>query len=123
MRASSSSENDKEVLAQVHPIYARTIDPVISFSRHLLQIQVSSNFFIYLGTWGLPGGHLEFGESFEACAAREVLEETGLAVQDLHILTVVNSVMHADQKHYAVIFLGGHVSDGEGGSQPRVSIW
>ena len=35
------------------------------------------------GTYALPGGHLEMGESWEACAAREVLEETGLEVSGL----------------------------------------
>jgi 8-oxo-dGTP diphosphatase len=41
-------------------------------------------------TWGLPGGHLEFGESFEAAAAREVGEETSLTVKSTHILGVIN---------------------------------
>lgn len=30
------------------------------------------------GTLALPGGHLELHESFEECAIREVLEETGI---------------------------------------------
>jgi 8-oxo-dGTP diphosphatase len=33
-----------------------------------------------LGEWSLPGGRLELGETLRACAAREVLEETGLSV-------------------------------------------
>jgi 8-oxo-dGTP pyrophosphatase MutT (NUDIX family) len=125
IRASSFSENDEEVLEQVR---------LLSVSGELLfrhtgcqifqfQIQDSSNFFARKDTWGLPGGHLEFGESFEACGAREVLEETGLIVHDLRFLAVVNSVMHAEGKHYAVVFVKGYVSEAEGAAQPRVSIF
>lgn len=35
------------------------------------------------GTWQSTGGHLEFGESFEDGARREIKEETGLEVKIL----------------------------------------
>lgn len=38
------------------------------------------------GGWGLPGGLLEPGESFEETAIREVKEETNLDVHDLALL-------------------------------------
>ncbi|KUM55797.1 hypothetical protein ACN42_g11438, partial [Penicillium freii] len=64
------------------------------------------------GTWGLPGGHLEFGESFETCATRETLEETGLKIKDVRFLNATNSIMKAENKHYITIFMGGVCEEG-----------
>ena len=41
-------------------------------------------------TWGLPGGHLKLGESFEVAAAREVLEETSIIIRSACVFGVVN---------------------------------
>lgn len=41
--------------------------------------------------WGLPGGVLEIGESFEQCAVREALEETGLRVEPTRLVGVYSS--------------------------------
>lgn len=59
----------------------------------------------YLGAWGLPGGHLEYGETFEACAGREVGEETGLAIQNVQFLTATNDIFEAEDKHYVTVFV------------------
>ncbi|MCR2822374.1 NUDIX hydrolase [Lederbergia panacisoli] len=40
------------------------------------------------GVWGLPGGLMELTESTEDCARREVLEETGLTIGELQLVSV-----------------------------------
>ena len=40
------------------------------------------------GTWCLPGGMIEYGETFEEAGAREVLEETGLITNNLEVFCV-----------------------------------
>jgi len=39
------------------------------------------------GSWCCPGGHLEYGESFESCARLEVKEETGLEIENIRPAT------------------------------------
>ena len=65
------------------------------------------------GTWAPPGGHLEFGESVEACARREVREETGLELQDVRPAPYTNDVFAAEGKHYVTLFVLAEAASGE----------
>ena len=53
-----------------------------------------------------PGGHVEPGESVHGCAAREVLEETGLAVRDLQACGMLHYSWHdtpgSEERRYFV---------------------
>lgn len=68
-------------------------------------------------TFALPGGHIEFGETPEECAAREVLEETGLRVKNVRYMTATNDIMSAEGKHYITLFMACEREEDEG--EPR----
>ncbi len=55
------------------------------------------------GTWGTPGGHLEFGETWEECAKRETMEEAGIELKNVRFWTVTNDIF--DGKHYITLFM------------------
>ena len=59
------------------------------------------------GTWCPPGGHLEYGESFEDAAIRETKEETNidLKVDDLQVVGVTNDFFEESGKHYVTVML------------------
>ena len=57
------------------------------------------------GTWGPPGGHLEFGETFQECALREAKEETGLVIVSPEVVAITNDVFQEANKHYVSIFM------------------
>ena len=70
-----------------------------------------------LGAWSLPGGGQELGESAEACARRELLEETGLRAGPLRLIAHADSI-HRDatgriEYHYTILDFGGHYLAGE----------
>lgn len=44
------------------------------------------------GKWTIPGGHVEWGETLQHAAAREVKEETNIDVTDLKFLNVQESI-------------------------------
>ena len=57
------------------------------------------------GTWGLTGGHMEFGETFETVAIREVSEELGIEIHNPHVLGVTNNFFPNENKHSVSIIL------------------
>jgi 8-oxo-dGTP diphosphatase len=71
--------------------------------------------------WILPGGGIEFSETAEECAVREVLEETGLVVEIDRILGVLDAYIPKEQRlsagdkplHLHQVFYEGHVVGGE----------
>ena len=60
------------------------------------------------GTWGLPGGHIAFGETWEACARREVREETGLELSPPRHVGTTESFAPDGSGHEITIFLEAH---------------
>jgi 8-oxo-dGTP diphosphatase len=57
------------------------------------------------GTWAPPGGHLEYGESIEACARRELEEETGLTGGRVAAGPYTSDLFEAEGLHYVTLFV------------------
>lgn len=65
------------------------------------------------GVWQFAGGHLEFGESFEDCARREVKEETGIDIKNVHFVSATNDIYPEENKHYITVFMIADYQSGE----------
>ena len=77
------------------------------------------------GTWSIPGGAQELGETAEEAARRELLEETGLVAGPLHLAANVDSIHRDDtgrvQFHYTILDFAGAWQGGEPRSGSDVS--
>lgn len=56
-------------------------------------------------SWSVPGGWLEFGESFEDCAKREVMEETGMKIKNIRFVAITNNIFKKEKVHSITVWL------------------
>ncbi len=80
------------------------------------------------GLWGFPGGRIEAGETTEACATRELREETGVDAEAVRVLTVVDAFDRDEEErlrhHFVLIavlcrWVGGEAIAGDDALEAR----
>lgn len=64
------------------------------------------------GYWLLPGGGLDHGETFFACAAREVREETGLLVEPERVVYLSEAIAPGGGRHIVNVFVKARLLGG-----------
>lgn len=62
------------------------------------------------GTWTMPGGNIEYGETFEEAGIREAKEETGIDVKDLEVICVQTD--KNEYAHYISVGMVAHSFEG-----------
>lgn len=69
----------------------------------------------FVPEYSVPGGSLEVGETFEEGAIREVLEETGLRINDPKVISISNNLETYKKtgKHYISVNLLAESFTGE----------
>jgi len=69
------------------------------------------------GKWSLPGGFIEFDEDFLSSAHREIMEETGLSIKIISIMSVVSNFFSPDLHTLVIVLLaqkmGGILQPGD----------
>jgi 8-oxo-dGTP diphosphatase len=61
--------------------------------------------------WDLPGGVLDYGEDMEKSIVREIIEETGLSVTNLKVISAISSFSDQNDFWATVCYVANPVTD------------
>ncbi len=106
----------------MHRNPALTVDVMVVEGNKILLVKRGQP--PHQGEWALPGGFVEYGETVEAAAKREVQEETGIAIS-LSAILGVYSVPERDPRGHtvSVVFvgkmIGGQLQGGDDAADAR----
>ncbi|MHA1881824.1 MAG: NUDIX domain-containing protein [Candidatus Thorarchaeota archaeon] len=100
-----------------------TVDVVVTDGKRVVLIKRGRDPF--KGQWVFPGGFVDYGETVEDAAVREVMEETGLNVRLETILGVYSDPDRDPRGHNVTVAFIGHVIEGEpvGGDDADEAEW
>jgi 8-oxo-dGTP diphosphatase len=72
------------------------------------------------GTWSLPGGALELGESLVDCAARETMEEIGVRLSGAELLPAVTEDLFPEHgQHWVTHYVLARTEDSPVNREPH----
>lgn len=93
-----------------------TVDIIISIRGKIVLIERANPPY----GWALPGGFVDYGESFESAAIREAKEETGLDVKNLRQFRTYSDPARDARMHTAsTVFLATAEGDPVGGDDAK----
>ncbi len=80
------------------------------------------------GQWALPGGAQKLGETLFQAAIREVLEETGISIDPLRVITAIDLIEPGEEGpryHYTLVEIAARYLAGEAiaGSDAEAAGW
>jgi len=65
------------------------------------------------GSWGFPGGKLEFNETLNGCLERELLEEAGIRAKNFSLAAFTNDIFEKEKAHYVTLYILADYVSGE----------
>lgn len=102
------TENNKFEIYLPRPFL--TVDAVVESEGRCILIKRGNPPF--LGTWALPGGFVEYGETIENACRREIKEECGIEIELMGIVGVYSDPSRDPRGHtVSVVFRARAMSD------------
>ncbi|WP_163337257.1 NUDIX hydrolase [Desulfopila sp. IMCC35008] len=97
---------------QVYRNPTPTVDIIIEVNDKIVLIERSNPPY----GWALPGGFVDYGESYETAAVREAEEETGMKVRNLRQFHTYSDPDRDERQHTAsTVFIGQAEGEPVGG--------